>query len=257
MSERQPVVAILAGGLGTRLRPVVPNKPKVLAEVRGRPFLSYLLDLLIEQGIQEVVLCTGHLGDQLRSTYGERYRSVRVRYSHEQRRMGTAGALRLALPLLDSEPILVLNGDSICKVDLLSLVERHLNCRAKVTVLLTRIDDTTRYGRVGVDGEGWIVSFAEKFCGQGPGWVNAGVYVVGHSVLLSIPEKSPCSLETEVFPGLAGKGLAGYQTNEPLLDIGTPECYANAQERWKATLASSVQDDPRRPPHRHVKLPFS
>ncbi len=88
--------AILAGGLGTRLRPVVPDRPKVLADVRGRPFLAYLLDNLVVQGVREVVLCTGYLGEQIRKAFGETWGPLRLWYSQEEAPLGTAGALRLA-----------------------------------------------------------------------------------------------------------------------------------------------------------------
>src|ERR1700751_2704735 len=101
--------AILAGGSGTRLRPILIGRPKVLAPVSGRPFLTYLLDQLSEAGIRKAVLCTGYLAEQVKSAVGERYGDLQILYSQEDRPLGTAGALGLALPLLDSEPVLVFN----------------------------------------------------------------------------------------------------------------------------------------------------
>src|SRR5690242_9231679 len=107
-------VAILAGGLGTRLRPVVADRPMVLAEVLHRSFLSWWLDTLDRQGFRDVVLCTGFMADQVRNTYGSAYGRLQIRYSVEETPLGTGGALAKALPHLNSDPILVLNGDSFC-----------------------------------------------------------------------------------------------------------------------------------------------
>ena len=106
--------AILAGGLGTRLRSVVKDRPKVLAEIRGVPFLTYLLDQLAAAGVRDVVLCTGYMGEQVRSAFGDSYGGMCLSYSQESSPLGTAGALRLALPLFKSSSVLVMNGDSFC-----------------------------------------------------------------------------------------------------------------------------------------------
>ena len=109
---------ILAGGLGTRLRSVIADRPKVLAEVRGRPFLAYLLDQLIVAGSRSVVLCTGYCGEQILRTFGERYGPLRLSYSQERTPLGTAGALRAGLGQFGSDSVLALNGDSYCSLDL-------------------------------------------------------------------------------------------------------------------------------------------
>src|ERR671910_3457055 len=118
-------VAVLAGGLGTRLRPVVSDRPKALAEIHGRPFLAYLLDQLSTAGCSRVVLCTGHLGEQIERAFDKRYRNLQISYSRETRPLGTGGALRLALPDLLSDPVLVMNGDSFCATDLTSVRDWH------------------------------------------------------------------------------------------------------------------------------------
>ena len=113
--------AILAGGLGTRLRSVVPDRPKVLAEIGGRPFIEILLDQVAAAGIRTAVLCTGYLGDQIEARLGTRRGPLALRYSREVEPLGTGGALRLALPMLASDTVLVLNGDSYCDADLRAL----------------------------------------------------------------------------------------------------------------------------------------
>ena len=106
--------AILVGGFGTRLRPVVADRPKVLAEVRGRPFLAYLLDQAAAAGLKSVVLCTGYMGDRVQAVFGDTYGELHLTYSQEVVPLGTAGALHLALPLFASAPVLIMNGDSFC-----------------------------------------------------------------------------------------------------------------------------------------------
>src|SRR2546426_1458133 len=123
MSERleQLTAAILVGGLGTRLRAVVADRQKVLAPVAGRPFLEQLLDQLTAAGLKRVVLCTGHKAEQVEQTIGREYRGMSIGYSREPEPLGTAGAFRQALSLLDTDPVLACNGDSFCEVDLLAL----------------------------------------------------------------------------------------------------------------------------------------
>jgi len=226
--------AILAGGLGTRLRPVVADRPKALAEVRGRPFLSYLLDQVAAAGVQSVVLCIGHLGDQVRNTFGDRYGSLRLQYSREPIPLGTGGALRKAAPLLETEPVLALNGDSFCDLDLNEFLRFHCTARAAGSLALAEMDDTRRYGRVVSQSDGTISEFAEKADTRERGWINAGIYLLSQRLLRSIPEDRPVSLEREVLPLWTGRRLFGYRSEGRFLDIGTPETYAAAEQFFAA-----------------------
>lgn len=228
MSSDHLSAAILAGGLGTRLQEVVSGRPKVLAEVRGRPFLSYLLDQLAAAGIRDVVLCTGYRGEQVQDRFGLAYGSLRIAYSEEQVPLGTAGALRLALPLLKSETILVMNGDSFCNLSLSAFWHWHHQRNAQASLVLVRTADAGRFGRVQVDAEGKVTGFEEKSAGGIPGWINAGVYLLAVSRIQTIPEKGAVSLERTMFPAWIREGVYGYQCPGSFLDIGTPESYAAA-----------------------------
>jgi NDP-sugar pyrophosphorylase family protein len=198
----------------------------VLAQVHGRPFLAYLLDQLAVAGIRSAVLCTGHQGEQVQSAFGDRYGGLRLDYSREPAPLGTGGALRLALPLLGSDPLLVLNGDSFCDFDLDDFLHFHRAAGAAGSMILTRVNDTRRYGRAVVQADGAVSGFVEKAEASGPGCINAGTYLLSQRMLLSIPGGGPCSLEREILPGWAGRGLYGYRCNGAFLDIGTPESYA-------------------------------
>lgn len=225
--ERIPAV-ILVGGLGTRLRAHVPDRPKALAEVGRRPFLSYVLDRLTAVGMTSVVLCTGHRGEQIQQAFGSAYRDMPLRYSHEPTPLGTAGALRYALPLLDAEVVLAMNGDALWDVDLEAFWHWHGRRGAEASLVLMRTPDTSRYGRVRVDRANRVQGFEEKSAG-GPGWMNTGIYLLSRRVIARIPEGRPVSIEREVFPGLVGHGLYGYRSRGRFLDIGTPESYRLAE----------------------------
>lgn len=222
-------VAILAGGLGTRLRPVVGERPKALAAVAGRPFLAILLEWLARAGARQAVLCTGYRGDLVRQELGDRFGPIDLVYSREDQPLGTAGALRLAYPLLDSELTLVLNGDSFCQVDLAAMLDWRAAKAAPALMLLTWVEDAARYGRVELDPDGVVTAFREKQPQGGPGWINAGVYVLERRVLESIPPGREVSLEREIFPAWVGNGLHGFAEGRRFLDIGTPESFAQAQ----------------------------
>ena len=232
--EQQPssvtAAVVLAGGFGTRLRSVVADRPKVMAEIYGRPFLSYLLDQLLVARIRDVIVCTGYLGTQVTSFFGDSYGSLRIAYSQEASPLGTAGALRLALPLLESEAVLVLNGDSFCGADLATFAAWHSERNARASILLARMANTDRFGRVRVDNEGRVTGFEEKSVDRGAGLINAGVYLIEREMLREIPSRGTVSLEREMFPQWIGRGLYGRETGARFLDIGTPESFAVAEE---------------------------
>jgi D-glycero-alpha-D-manno-heptose 1-phosphate guanylyltransferase len=225
--------AILVGGFGTRLRAVVADRQKVLAEVNNRPFLSYILDQLASSGIQNVVLCTGYHAEQVKEIIGNTYKSLQIDYSVEDIPLGTAGAIRQALPILKSDPFLVLNGDSFCEFSLASLWDFHQESHARATLLLQEVEDTSRYGRVEVDSNGEVKQFIEKNERGGRGWINAGVYLLNQSLIQRIEPGKNISIEKDIFPNWIGQGLFGFQGQGRFLDIGTPESYALADQFFR------------------------
>ncbi|MDJ0765722.1 MAG: nucleotidyltransferase family protein [Myxococcota bacterium] len=222
-------VAVLAGGLGTRLRKVVADKPKVLAPLDGRPFLAYLLDFLQTAGLEHVILCTGYLGDQVEAVFGNKYNHLYLDYSRETKPLGTAGALEHALPFIETETVLVTNGDSFCNADLSAMWEAHCQRQAKATILLVEVDDTSRYGRVCLGADDEINGFEEKNGSGGPGLVNAGIYLLDRDLLKTIPSGRNTSLERDVFPQWIGRGFYGYQAKGRFIDIGTEASYLTAE----------------------------
>lgn len=234
---KQVSAAILAGGLGTRLRAVVGHRPKVLAEVAGRPFVTYLLDQLVSAGLREVVLLTGYRSDQVEDELGARHRGLRLIYSREETPLGTGGAVRAGLDYLPNETVLLLNGDSFCDLEWDPFWRAHQSCGAEASLTLARVADASRYGRVRLGPDDQVSHFEEKGPGRDPGWINAGVYLLSRRVIEAIPESEECSLERDVLPGWVAAGkVHGHRQRGPFLDIGTPESYALAEaffgERW-------------------------
>jgi len=217
---------ILAGGLGTRLRPVLSDRPKVLADVMGRPFLTYLFDQLAHAGAREVVLCTGYMAGSVREEMGESYRSLRIKHSMEDVPVGTGGAVRLALPLIKSDTFIVMNGDSYVNVDLKNFLAWFLRKNIVAALILRKMPDSSQYGRVVLTEDGCIESFEEKGKNTGPGWVNAGIYLLKRKLVETIPPGKVYSLEREFFPRLVGRNLYGYRCKGQFIDIGTPESYS-------------------------------
>ncbi len=231
--DKTVTALILAGGLGSRLRTIAADHPKVLAPVAGRPFLTYLLDQLIATGFRHVVLCTGYKGKQVKKTFGNNYNNLAIQYSQEPEPLGTGGALRFALPMIHTKSVLVFNGDSYVKSKLQEFLVWYFEKKPLAALLLARLSDTRRYGQVEFDTNVRVISFEEKGARLGLGWINAGVYLFNRSLIESIPDGKPISLELDIFPSLIAKGLYGFRCEDAFIDIGTPESYAEAEVFFK------------------------
>jgi len=223
-----PVAVLLVGGMGTRLRGVVADRQKAVAEVAGRPFVMRLLDQLIAAGVRRVVLATGYQAQGVRQILGDQYGPLSLRYSVETEPLGTGGAVAQAADLAMGEPLLVLNGDSYCDCDLASLWRTHEKQGAFATLQLAIVPDTSRFGRVEIDRAGRIICFAEKDGRAIAGLVNAGIYCLSPAAVADIRRHGMVSLERECFARWVGRGLATHGPATRFIDIGTPESYAAA-----------------------------
>ncbi len=220
---------ILCGGAGTRLRPLIGNLPKSLAPVGGRPFVHHLFEYLRQQGISDVILCTQYGAEQIQEYCKEGSGwGLRIRYSKEEKPLGTAGAVKKAERLIKSSSFMVFNGDSLIQADLSNLLRFHEERGAQISLVLAEVSDKTRYGAVHLNNHGEILGFEEKE-GKGRGWVNAGIYLLNRNVLDPMPENRPISMEKDILPRFSGKGLYGLIVDGSLIDIGTPEDYQKAQ----------------------------
>jgi NDP-sugar pyrophosphorylase family protein len=222
-------IVILAGGLGTRLRPSVNHVPKVLAPINGTPFLNYVLDALIEQGGRNVLLCLGYGAAQIQAYYTDRYRTLILSYAWESEPLGTAGALRYCISQVQSKEVLVLNGDTFCDIDFNRFIAWHRQAHSKASIVLVYKEDVSRFGSVKTDSNERIIQFYEKNNRSGGGYVSAGVYLLHRQIVEKLPEGRSISMEYEVLPDLIGSGLSGYKTASNFIDIGTPNSYRRAQ----------------------------
>lgn len=220
-------VCVLAGGLGTRLQPSVADRPKPLAVIGDRPFLSYLFDQLAGAGCRQAVLAVGYRGEQIRQHFGDRYGPLRLAYSMEEQPLGTGGAVRLARRQLESDPVLIMNGDSFLDADLPAFLAFYREKRARLAMALARQEETSRFGRVELGPDGRVSGFVEKSGPGGAGLINGGIYLVSAEFLDSLPEGT-VSLERQVFPAWMGKDFFGWIGEGAFIDIGTPESYAGA-----------------------------
>ncbi|MBI2879481.1 MAG: NDP-sugar synthase [Candidatus Rokubacteria bacterium] len=223
---------ILAGGFGTRLRPLTLHRPKPVVPLLNHPFLHYQLALLAAHEVRDVILSVSHLPETIRAVMGDGSAlGVRLRYAVEDEPLGTAGGVRNAADLVEGR-VVVLNGDVLTDLDLSRMLATHEARRARATIYLTPVENPTAYGLVELDPEGRVRRFLEK-----PGWdevtantVNAGVYILERELLELVPKGRPYSMEREFFPDLLARGVPFFGHVDPAywLDIGTTEKYLQA-----------------------------
>lgn len=217
--------------MGTRIAARFPRLPKALVPVLGRPFLEWQLDWLKANGVSDVLLAAGHMADVLEAHLAARPRdSLSVALSREPQPLGTGGALKFVEPLLSSDPVLVLNGDSLTpNLDFSALwkpnglVSRALESPPPAKIFVAPIEEAGRFGTVEFDADGFVSAFREK-ADRSAGFVNAGVYLLPRETIAAIPPRKPVSIETEIFPALvAQRRLLAIPAPPPLLDMGTPD----------------------------------
>lgn len=224
---------VLSGGLGTRLRSVVPGQ-KTVAPIGGQAVLGHTLDLLEAAGIERIVFAVGHRADDVVAFANARVgRKAQYHFSREDTPLGTGGAIRHAAAQTSSSEILVLNGDSFVKSDPGLLVEFHRRKHARICLLAVEVPETGRYGRLEIGSDDSVRAFHEKSDEKaGAGWINAGVYVIDRAEIDRFPSGS-FSLERDVLPGYCSNGLYALKSTAPFIDIGTPESFRTAEEFFK------------------------
>ena len=221
---------ILAGGLGTRIRELVSDRPKVLAEIKGKPFIFQLLNQLASLNVKEVIISTGYMADEVEKALGPNYNGLKLQYSKEEKPLGTAGALRLASVRINSPECLIMNGDSFVEFELDALCSFHIKKNAGITMLVKKIDDIKRFGVVELNSNNEIIRFIEKGSLVGKGFINAGVYLMESELINTIPLKMPCSLEYDFFPMKVSKSLFAHEVSGRFIDIGTHESFYEANK---------------------------
>ncbi|MBN3036990.1 MAG: NTP transferase domain-containing protein [Candidatus Diapherotrites archaeon] len=224
---------ILAGGRGERLKPLTDKTPKPLLPVAGKPMLVHIIEWLAGNGIERVILGVGYRKDEVKKFFDGKDFGVEVLFSEEDEPLGTGGCLVPAKHLLN-ETFVMMNGDVLTNFSLRDMVLFHKKQGASVTIALKEVDDPTRFGVAELEGS-MITRFIEKPTPEeAPSHlINAGVYVVEPAVLDGVVNM-PCSIERDVFPGVASRGgLYGYIISSPWIDIGTYESLKAAEVLFK------------------------
>lgn len=231
-------VAILVGGLGTRLRGVLDDMPKPLAPVLGRPFLHYLLDMLAQHGARSVTLCSCYMAYRFCEMIGTEWQDMPIHHSIESEPMGTAGALALAKRFCKSDQVLVMNGDTWLEPYFPGFLKAAKNCVCCIASV--SVPDASRYGLLEYDRSGRLKAFREKSrTAIGPGPVNAGVYFLSQELLSTLPTRR-MSLETQILPSFVAEArVCVFETTSPFLDIGIPSDYAAASDFLTAVTSQA------------------
>ncbi len=226
---------VLAGGFGTRLQKVVSDVPKSMALIHGRPFLEYLMEYLISQGVSRVVLSVGYMREVIMDHFGIRYRTLEIDYAIEEEPLGTGGGIRLAFWKIRDKRAFVMNGDSLFRFDFGPMLEQHLKRKADATLALRKLDNTGRYGRVEMNRNRRILSFTEKNENAVPGFINGGVYVIEKLLLMDPEFRGRFSIEKECFERLCPHTrMFGFPASGYFLDIGIPDDFNKAQHEFAA-----------------------
>ena len=224
---------LLCGGLGTRLRSVVSDRPKPMADIAGKPFLHYLVKMLSKNGVKHLIFALGYMGEQIEAYFqsGEDY-GLSISYSYEESPLGTGGAIRNALSHVSAENVLVLNADTYFHTNYENLLTQQLKNQAMMTIASRKIEDISRYGAILKDEAGRILRWNEKMSSEQaealrPGEINGGIYVMQKSLIEKIPEGKQ-SLENDCIPMWLKDGvyLQAFPSDGYFMDIGIPEDYA-------------------------------
>jgi D-glycero-alpha-D-manno-heptose 1-phosphate guanylyltransferase len=218
-------MVILAGGLGTRLRPVLKEQPKCLAPIAGQPFLFWLLDGIARQGIKRVILAVGYKADDVRAAVGDARNGLEITYSNENQPLGTGGAIWASLELCTDERVFVANGDTWSGMPLCRLGQYAPD--ADVVMTLKTVTDRSRYGSVCMDGDK-VTGLSEKGL-SGDGAINAGLYVLRRDLATRFPMPQEFSFEKDILSRPTGLNIRACVSSAPFIDIGTPHEFLNAQ----------------------------
>jgi NDP-sugar pyrophosphorylase family protein len=229
---------IIAGGLGTRLRPLTYNTPKPIVPLANRPLVAHQIEQLRKHGIDQVILNLHYLSDEIkRILEADEKLNVKLEYSIEKTPLGTAGAVKNAEEFFDEGPLVVFNGDVIADLNISDILAFHKKKKALVTITLVAVEDPTSYGLVLMDPDQRVREFIEK-----PSWervegmkrknVNAGLYILDPKIFRDVPKNTPYMFERDLFPKLLKEGapIYGYEMNRYWIDIGNPQKYRQVHE---------------------------
>ena len=221
---------ILVGGLGSRLKNKVPHLPKPMAPIGDKPFLELLMKRLNNHGFKKIILCTGYKSELIRNHFSNNYRNMTIAYSNEQKSLGTGGAIKIALDIIDSnEDIFIFNGDTFFEIDYFKFKNFHKENDFSLTIALKNMNEFDRYGSVDIDRNFRIHNFNEKEYRK-EGLINSGVYLTTYETLAKLPKKEVFSFEYDFLNQNVNKlRFGGYISNGFFIDIGIPQDYEKAK----------------------------
>lgn len=224
-------VVILVGGLGTRIKSALPNIPKPMASILGRPFLEYVLDFISSKKISRVHMAIGYLGHKIERHFGPMYKDLLLSYSEEKTPLGTGGAVLKAARSIGDEYFIVMNGDSFVDFDIADLIA-EFDDEKQNFIVVKWVPDVSRYGKVNFDK--YITSFSEK--GEiGGGYINTGIYVLKRDIFNGCDEK-PFSLEEHLEKSIRQYKFAPFVVDSRFIDIGTLEDLARTDQFFSGDL---------------------
>jgi D-glycero-alpha-D-manno-heptose 1-phosphate guanylyltransferase len=229
---------VLAGGLGTRLRTAVPDLPKPMATVAGKPFLWWLFNYLQTQGVVQTYLSVGYKREAIVGYFGTQLGEMRLEYVLEEYPLGTGGAIAHVLAHADIDSALVLNGDTLAMLDIRRFMREAQEQKADIALAAALVTDTARYGAVQIDPvDKRVIGFTEKG-NAGPGYINAGVYMVKRDLFVRFGLGDAFSLEHDLIKAhLSEMRVVAFECVTGFIDIGIPDDYARAQTEVPAMIA--------------------
>ena len=233
MTEIKEVI-ILAGGFGTRLKKVVKEVPKPMADINGKPFLHYLIQFYEQKGVEHIILSVGYLHKIIEDYFKDRYGKVKISYVIESEPLGTGGAIIKSLLTAQTDQVLTVNGDTMFFVEPKEISAFHDEKKADITMVIRQVEDVSRYGSVLLDDNKRITGFSEKNTSSGKGRINGGVYLINKHLLLNKRFPQRFSIEKDYFEkDYSNTKIYGKDCNGYFIDIGIPEDYAKAQKEFK------------------------
>jgi D-glycero-alpha-D-manno-heptose 1-phosphate guanylyltransferase len=227
MKTREAI--ILAGGFGTRLKTVVPDRPKPMAEINGRPFLEYLLDYIISQGVTKCILSVGFRHEMIMQHFGNSYNGVELKYAVEDKPLGTGGGILNALRFVTHETLFIINGDTFFRISLPAMEMEFAKYQADMVIALYHPKDDRRYGSVLTDSQGRIIHFCEKKEVPGNSLINGGIYLIKRDIFSGFDFPEVFSMEKDFLEKNTNiLKMYGKPFNTDFIDIGIPETFQQA-----------------------------
>jgi D-glycero-alpha-D-manno-heptose 1-phosphate guanylyltransferase len=239
-SISQTDVLILCGGLGTRFREVMSDRPKGLAPVAGKPILEILIDDFAAQGAKRIILCIGHMKEQIVDYFSNR-NDVDIAFSEEVELLGTGGAIINAIQKIQTDQVLISNGDSLCKINYNDMCQFHASKKSCVTIAVSPTANPSDYGNIKLDSSDKIISFEEKVSSEKKALISAGIYIMSVKEMNDLKKQFPISLENDIFPSMIKKqNCFGFLTDKEVMDIGTVKRYHDINRKLQNELYGSV-----------------